>query len=242
MKIARLVTLLGAFLVSVGTGTAEESAAEKVTIDFLNSYCYECHDRATQEGERDFESLKLPLNTLQDLITAQEIIDQVTLKEMPPKKADQPEDDERIAVARVLREEIRAARDRLGSSGGRTVMRRLSNREYENTLEDLFGRRVDTLGLTADFPKEKTSRHIDTIGESLVTSGFLLDQYFQSAQRLVESRLGKPDMKPKNWHFTDNFKQYEELAGSHKAVFKYRFLCLYEQPDSDTRMGKLRPH
>ena len=56
----------------------------------------------------------------------------------------------------------------------------------------LFGRRVDTLGLTADFPKEKTARHLDTIGQSLVTSGFLLDQYFQSANRLVETRLGKP--------------------------------------------------
>jgi hypothetical protein len=59
------------------------------------------------------------------------------------------------------------------STAARTVMRRLSNREYENTLATLFGRRVDTLGLTADFPKEKASEHIDTIGKSLVTSGFL---------------------------------------------------------------------
>ena len=32
---------------------------------------------------------------------------------------------------------------------------------------------------------------VDTIGQSLVTSGFLLDQYFQSANRLVETRLGR---------------------------------------------------
>lgn len=216
---------------------AKEKTSKEVIVDFLEYHCYDCHDDASKKGEREFESFKLPLESVQDLITAQEIIDQVTLKEMPPKKKEQPEDEERLAVIRALWEEIAAARDRFESNGGRTVMRRLSNREYENTLEVLFGRRVDTLGLTLDFPKEQTSRHIDTIGESLVTSGFLVDQYFQSAQRLVEHRLGKPEMEQKKWHFTKNFKQYEELSNSHRAVFNYEFLCLYEQPNTDTRQG-----
>jgi hypothetical protein len=235
MKIAHLlipgIIALGTFL------RAGETPREKVVVDFLNYYCYECHDRAKQKGERNFELLDFPFTKVEDLIVAKEIIDQVTLKEMPPKKADQPEAEERLVVVRALREEMKAARSLLESTGGRTVMRRLSNREYENTLADLFGRRVDTLGLTADFPKEKTSRHLDNIGQSLVTSGFLLDQYFAAAQRLVESRLGKPEMEPKTWHFNDNFKQYEELSGSHRSVFNYRYLCIYEQPDTDTRQG-----
>ena len=113
-------------------------------------------------------------------------------------------------------------------------MRRLSNREYMFTLEHLFGRRLDTLGLTEEFPKENTSEHMDNIGESLITSGFLLDQYFQAADRLVELRLNKPHVKPRDWHFKENFLQYEELKGPHKAAFKYRYLCLYEQPNTDT--------
>ena len=116
-------------------------------------------------------------------------------------------------------------------------MRRLSSREYENTLTVLFGRRVDTLGLTADFPKEKTTEHMDTIGKSLVTSGFLVDQYFQSANRLVETRLGKPATPSKDWKFNSHFVQYEELQGSHKSAFNYRYLNLYEQPNTDTRQG-----
>ncbi len=231
----RKCVLLLAALCSVLNG--KEASSKEVVVDFLADYCYDCHDSASQKGEREFESLTIPLQSIHDLIMAQEIIDQVTLKEMPPKKKDQPEDEERLKLVRTLRSEVAAARGRFESNGGKTVMRRLSNREYEKTLEFLFGRRVDTLGLTADFPKEKTSRHIDTIGESLVTSGFLLDQYFLSAQRLVEHRLGKPEMKPKSWHFTGNFKQYEELAGSHRAVFKNKFLCIYEQPDTDTRQG-----
>ncbi|MFT6863731.1 MAG: hypothetical protein ACJAVK_002292 [Akkermansiaceae bacterium] len=220
-----------------GSAVAEKSLSGKVIDDFLADYCYDCHDAATSKGEREFESLQIPLQSVSDLIMAQEIIDQVTLKEMPPKKKDEPGDEERLGVIRALRGEISAARGRFKGNGGKTVMRRLSNREYENTLEVLFGRRVDTLGLILDFPKEKTSRHIDTNGETLVTSGFLVDQYFQAAQRLVENRLGRPAMTPKKWHFSENFKQYEELAGSHEAVLKNKFLCVYEQPDTDTRQG-----
>lgn len=210
---------------------------EKVVGRFLEEYCLNCHDSTTAKGERDFEAFKLPLKTVPDLIAAKEIIDQITLKEMPPKKSDQPADEDRLAVLRALREGTAAARGKIESSGSRTVMRRLSSREYENTLATLFGRRVDTLGLTADFPKEKTAQHIDTIGQSLVTSGFLVDQYFQAANRLVEMRLGKPATKQQEWRFNGHFVQYEELQGSHKDAFNYGFLCLYEQPNTDTRQG-----
>ena len=218
---------------------AEDLApAMKVVGQFLDTYCLDCHDSATQKGDRNFESFTLPLKSVADLISAKDIIDQITLKEMPPrKKTNQPTDAERLAVVRALREGTVSARSKLESSGSRTVMRRLSSREYENTLATLFGRRVDTLGLTADFPKEKTSHHIDTIGKSLVTSGFLVDQYFQSANRLVEARLGKPAMEPKDWRFNGNFVQYEELQGSHKSAFNFRYLNLYEQPNTDTRQG-----
>ena len=81
-----------------------------------------------------------------------EIIDQVTLKEMPPEDADQPTEEERLALVDLLRKSRSEARERFDSTGSRTVMRRLSLQEYENTLAALFGRRVDTLGLTAKFP------------------------------------------------------------------------------------------
>jgi hypothetical protein len=219
------------------TFTHAADAPPKLVQQFLGKYCLECHDADVQKGDRTFEKFELPLKSVNDLIEARDIIDQLTLKEMPPKKADQPKDDERLAMIRALRDGTVAAYNKLQSTGSRTVIRRLSSREYENTLAMLFGRRVDTLGLTADFPKEKTSEHMDTIGKSLVTSGFLVDQYFQSANRLVETRLGKSVMEPKDWRFNGHFVQYEELTGSHKSAFNFRYLCLYEQPNTDTRQG-----
>ena len=235
--IAILLGLIPWFVQAEDSTKPAAQADAKLASRFVENYCLECHDADVRKGDRDFELFKLPLESVSDLVAAQDIIDQVTLKEMPPKKADQPTDEERAQLVAALRRSFASARDAAGSSSGRTVMRRLSDREYENTLVALFGRRVDTLGLTADFPKENTSEHMDTIGSSLITSGFLLDQYFHSAHRLVEERLGRPHMEPKSWHFTDHFLQYEELSGSHKSVFNYENLCLYEQPNTDTRQG-----
>ena len=204
---------------------------------FIRTFCTECHGDEVQEGDRNFDLFKLPIKTVAQLITADAMIDQLTLKLMPPSDAAQPDDQQRVKLITHLREAIAEARGRFDSTGGRTVIRRLSNREYENTMAALFNRRVDTLGLTANFPKDTTSHHIDTIGETLVTSGFLLDEYFQAASRMVDLRLGKPPTEEKQWHFTNNFRQYEELSGSHKSVFNYNFLCLYEQPNTDTRQG-----
>ncbi len=223
-------------ILSGATLGAAETPAKQVE-QFLSRYCLECHAADVQKGDRSFEKFTLPLKTLPEVIEARDIIDQLTLREMPPKKADQPTDEERLAAIRALRAGTASAQASLQSTGSRTVLRRLSNREYENTLATLFGRRVDTLGLTADFPKEKTARHLDTIGQSLVTSGFLVDQYFQAANRLVETRLGKPATAPQTWRFNKNFVQYEELTGSHKSVFNFRYLNLYEQPNTDTRQG-----
>lgn len=237
-----LIPILG-FLLQARVAESGEKPANfapdhaKVVFDFVGKYCLECHDAATEKGDRDFEEFELPLETEPDLIAAKDIVDQVTLREMPPEEADQPSDEERLALLRSLRQGMATARDRIGSTGARTVMRRLSTREYENTLETLFGRRVDTLGLTADFPKENTSRHLDNIGDTLVMSGFLLDQHFQAANRLVELRLGEADRETRTWHFKDHFVQYEELQGPHREALDFEHLCLYEQPNTDTRQG-----
>jgi hypothetical protein len=217
--------------------TSSEADTSVVVREFVGKYCLECHDARTHKGDRELESFALPLKAEADLVLAKDIVDQLTLREMPPKKAVQPTDEERLAVSRSVRDAMSAARGQIQSARVGTVIRRLSSREYENTLATLFGRRVDTLGLTADFPKEKTVAHMDTIGEALVTSGFLVDQYFQAANRLVETRLGAPVLEPKSWHFNGNFRQYEELEGPHKSAFNFRYLNLYEQPNTDTRQG-----
>ena len=86
---------------------AAESLGPKAFTRFVEKYCLQCHDAQTQKGDREFETFKLPLATEAALVDAKDIIDQITLREMPPRKAEVfPTDDERLAVIRVLREGI----------------------------------------------------------------------------------------------------------------------------------------
>ena len=50
--------------------------------DFLGHYCVECHNSEAAEGDRDLETFQLPIESQQQLISADEIIDQLTLRHM----------------------------------------------------------------------------------------------------------------------------------------------------------------
>jgi len=207
-------------------------------MDFVANYCFECHDEDVQKGERHFDHLTFPLTDEMGIISVQEIIDQLNLGQMPPKKADQPSHEEKAAAIAALTAQVADAHARLKSTGGQTLLRRLNEREYLNTLEDLFARRVDTFAPTSTFPTDQTDHHIDTIGDALVTSGFLLDNYFAAADLVVEKALGlekKPEVK--TWTFSDQFTQGQELSYSHKKVYNYRYLCVYEVPNSTNHEG-----
>ncbi|MDF1815072.1 MAG: DUF1592 domain-containing protein [Verrucomicrobiales bacterium] len=213
-------------------------AAEHPAEVFFSKYCLECHDSDVQKGDRSFEELFFPIGKARELIEVQDIIDQLNLGEMPPKKADQPTEAEVAEVIGLLTKEVETAHEKMKSSGGQTVLRRLNEREYLNTLESLFLRRVDTLAPTQNFSNDQTYENIDTIGDTLVTSSFLLHNYFEAADLVVENSLGtakKPEVK--EWHFDKNFTQGQELSFSHKRVYNFRYLCLYEVPNTVNHEG-----
>ena len=105
-------------VVSAVLAVAPMQAAEaptKSVEQFLGRYCSECHDADAHKGDRVFDKFALPLKTLPKVIEAREIIDQLTLRDMPPKKATQPTDDERLMAIRALRDGTAAAETTLQS-------------------------------------------------------------------------------------------------------------------------------
>ncbi len=224
-------------LLAMGSSAYADDKA-KVAMDFVANYCFECHDDLMQKGERNFYDLEFPITEVKGLIAVQEMIDALNLGDMPPKKEAQPSDAERAKAIEALTAQVADVYAGLKSTGGQTVLRRLNEREYLNTLEDLFSRRIDTFAPTRSFPTDQTAEHVDTLGDVLVTSGFLLDNYFQSADQVVEKALGqveKPELK--EWTFKDSFKPGAEMSFSHKAVFKNRYLCVYEVKNSSNHEG-----
>ena len=207
-------------------------------IEFLNNYCLECHDEEVQKGERQFDELAFPISSVHAAIEVQEIIDQLTLGEMPPKKADQPTLEERNAMISALTQMVADARETFRSTGAQTVLRRLNRREYLNTVGDLFGMNMVSFDPTMSFPRDRTVEHMDNIGDALVTSGYLLDQYLDAADAVVEKALGvveQPEVK--QWHFDDHFPQGQELSYSHGKVYQFKYLCVYEVPNTVNHEG-----
>ena len=86
---------------------------EKFGLDFLEYHCFDCHDEATKKGDLSLEDIG-PVNETNAALW-KSIWAQVALKEMPPKKKEQPEVAERIQFTDwVVKELQHAMKDKGG--------------------------------------------------------------------------------------------------------------------------------
>ncbi len=214
---------------------------------FLKTYCNDCHGAEKQKGDRRFDQLALPVAKLDTLIELKDIIDQINLDEMPPKKAKQPSAAELKAFLEQTTQALTEGREKLASTGGSTVLRRLNRHEYINTIGDLFSLNMAAFDPTTKFPRDQSAEHMENLGDVLQTSGYLLDQYLEAADAVVEKvfALQKPPTE-QTWHFTGNFKGdsdskrkrndynnlhllVEECMDSEKHVSGYAFIHDFQE-------------
>jgi len=69
---------------------------------------------------------------------------------------------------------------------GRVVMRRLNRAEYMNTARDLLGVNID---LTDLLPEDTSANGFDNNAEALHTSSFLMEQYLEAADRVLDAAI-----------------------------------------------------
>ena len=233
-----LLLLVCATLVSASAAPPSTAGVQK----FLSAYCTECHGPEKQKGDRRFDQLTIPADKIDTLIDLQDIIDQLNLGEMPPKKAKQPSAAEQREIIAQLSDAVAAGHEKLASTGGSTVLRRLNRREYINTIGDLFAMNMAAFDPTTKFPRDQTEEHMDNLGDVLQTSGYLLDQYLDAADAIVEKAFALQQRpEPQIWRFDKNFQQQPELSHSHGRVFNFRYLCVYECMDSENHEGGYAP-
>ncbi|MEQ8790829.1 MAG: DUF1592 domain-containing protein [Pirellulaceae bacterium] len=220
---------------------AEEEEAAKPH-PFLARFCMDCHTADDPSGEREFTTLDLRDSSLDTQLRLQEIIDQLNLGAMPPEDGEQPSDKERLAGVRSLTATLARMREVTASTGGQTVLRRLSRREYRNTMGDLLGIDMTMFDPTQEFPADDLSENADNIGAALTTSGYLLEKYLQAADACVEKAfaLAEP-ADSRQWEFKDYFYQQPELRTAHQYAFQHRYLVLYDHPLNEKPEGAYGP-
>ncbi|MEM1225221.1 MAG: DUF1592 domain-containing protein [Planctomycetota bacterium] len=212
------------------------------TREFLENYCVDCHSAGDASGDQDFESIGLTQSSFDTVLSLQAAIDQLTLGEMPPIDAERPEDIDRQAAIRTMTGLVATLRQTLQSTDRQTVLRRLNRREYLATIGDLFEVDMTMFDPTTLFPADKTVEHLDNVGDALVTSGFLVEQYLAAADEIIEKGFGTATpVTPRTWTFEGNFEQQPELSIAHRKAFGYRYMCLYDNPLAERPEGAYGP-
>src|SRR5436190_21904958 len=130
-----------AFCLVAGAATvtgAEPEVAARVA-PFLQDHCLSCHTGEKPSGGLDLKKLGANLDNPDLLRRWVQIHDRVAAGEMPPKDEPRPAAKEAQGFLANLSTALTMAdKQRL-----RVVLRRLNRVEYENTIRDLFGIRVD---------------------------------------------------------------------------------------------------
>ncbi len=223
------------------TSQAEELPNEAAKA-FLNKYCVDCHTADDPSGEREFETLNFSDDHWDTQLRLQEIVDQMSLGAMPPENADQPTTKERLLAIKQMTQTISKMRERTISTGGQSVLRRLSRREYRNTVGDLLAIDMTMFDPTIEFPADNLANHFDNFGDALVTSGYLLEKYLEAADRCIEKAVA-PQSPPETneWVFNSGFIQQQELSRAHQRAFDFKYMVLYDHPLNEKPEGAYGP-
>ena len=228
--------------VSKAAGSATNESFEQTVKPFLKAYCIKCHGTKAPKGDRSFAALTGVISDDNSLVDLQDILDLLNLGEMPPEDERQPTAPERRRVIKWLTDQIgeyHASRENASTTG---TLRRLNAREYRRTVRDLFDLNISIFDPTTAFPRDQTSEHLDNVGESLVTSGYLLAKYLEAADSVVE-RAVFPLQKPKvqQWIFRDGFRQQPEIDQVHRKTNLYEHMTLYDVVGADKPEGAYGP-
>lgn len=152
---------------------------------FLEANCMDCHDAEMKKGGLDLAALPTDGADAAALKKWVRVFDRVAAGEMPPPKKKQPSQD--------------AVQDFMAALGGDlvtksnsqkgTVLRRLNRREYQNTINDLLGVKVNIID---SLPEDGRSHGFDNVGEALSISGIQMQRYMEAAELAIHAALSQP--------------------------------------------------
>ncbi len=179
---------------------AQENAPAKLLLE----RCASCHGNEYQEGRINVEAMTDQRPLVRNIELWTNVIARLENREMPPEDADQPTEEEYLLLLNWLDKEIKHFDYSSVEDPGFEPLRRLTHRQYDNTVRDLLG--VD-LHSTERFPSELTGASgFENSANTLFLQSSLMERYIGAAERLIDLALPMPP------------KTQQQLA-SHQVVF-----------------------
>ena len=148
-RAVRLKSLAALAFFVFSAGTLYSQVQKEVRLDFaaeltplLREYCFGCHNSKRKKGDIDIESAlsSQPLVSRKKLWV--NVLARIRDGDMPPEDEDQPSSRERDRLTRWLDDSITHFDYSKVRDPGYEPARRLTSREYNNTVEDLLESRA----------------------------------------------------------------------------------------------------
>ncbi|BCX46647.1 filamin [Haloferula helveola] len=151
---------------------------DKEVLPLLENYCFDCHGDGVSKGDLTFDDFDSIESMVADRERWKRIRTHLEQRLMPPVDEFQPKVEERETIVRWIDEAIFPV-DPENPDPGRVTLRRLNRTEYENTLNDLLGIRVDVRSL---LPPDDSGYGFDNIGDVLTLSPAHLERFLEAAR------------------------------------------------------------
>jgi hypothetical protein len=174
------------------------------TKHLFTPHCIKCHSGAKADGDFTVASLTDDFNDRQNREKWLAVLDQLREGNMPPKDEPRPPVRDVQTVMNWISAKAVEAESVRRETEGRVVMRRLNRAEYANTVRDLLNVDVDLSDL---LPPDTSTNGFDNNAELLHTSSFLMRNYLDAADRVLDEAIAN---EPKPWIQKKRFDIREE--------------------------------
>ena len=213
MQIFRYLLLLLFAVPATAAPEISEESYERTILPFLEDHCYDCHGDGAKKGGFSFDELPLSINHPDSFDAWVKVLDAIDTGEMPPKKKARPPEAQAQLVTDWLNGSLLAASERKMDRNGRGMIRRLSRREYENTVRDLLGVKTRLEDL---LPVDGTIDGFDNIDEALRLSAVQIELYLEAAHRALDDAIetgSKPNTKTYNLNYLTQGGATKKMMG-----------------------------
>ena len=157
-------------------------APSVIAADFFETHCFQCHNATTTEGGLNLKDLSRNIDDKTTFKKWVRVHDRIRSGEMPPKDQPQPSKQQRENLIASMKQKLVEAETKL-EPANLTRVRRLTRVEYENTIRDLFGMRLQ---LQDRLPADGKVNGFDKNSDALAISHVHLAKYVEAADHVLD--------------------------------------------------------
>ncbi len=189
-----------------GKATGGKGVTNHPAQELIRQYCFDCHGAGQTEGNISLDGIGDSNGSESDRQLWWKVLKNVRAGVMPPPGMDRPTAEEQLVIGNWIKFQVFDI-DAANLDPGRLPVRRLNRAEYENTINDLMGTRIDA---TLIFPADDSGHGFDNVGDALSFSPLLMEKYLEAARMVVgESVPTETKIVPLQLFRTGDF-EYED--------------------------------